>query len=446
MSSAATASLWKALGGRAGLLESVSFSGEPEGLASRFEVGALASATVAVAALAVAELWSARTAARLRRVHVDQRLAATAFRCERLLEPQGWTLPERTDPVIGDYRGSDGWIRLHTNYPHHRDAALRVLGATADKSAVSAAVARWNVAELESAVLEAGGCAAALRSREDWSRQPQGRAVAAESVVAWHGKCAREPKPGASSAPLSGIRVLDLTRVIAGPVGSRFLAAHGADVLRIDPPGFNEGEALLAETTMGKRCASLNLKKAGDRKLFQELVSGADVLLHGYRPRAMESLGYDEESLRKLNPALAIVRHNAYGWSGPWADRRGFDSLVQMSSGIAHPGNDGAPTPLPAQALDHGTGFLLAAAACRALTGGHACARLSLARTARLLVDLERSAPAAQAAAEPSELYETVNIAWGALRRIRSPGEIEGYQVYWRTPAGPLGRHEPRWL
>ena len=253
------------------------------------------------------------------------------------------------------------------------------------------------------------------------------------------------PERSRAAAPLSGMRVLDLTRIIAGPVGSRFLAAHGAEVLRIDPPGFEEGAALLVETTLGKRCATLDLKDAPDRKVFGALLTGADVLMHGYRPGAMEALGYSAETLHALNPALVIVRHDAYGWTGPWAQRRGFDSLVQMSSGIAHPGSDSAPTPLPAQALDHGTGYLLAAAACRALTSGRASARLSLARTARVLVDLGMAERSDEKSGGATDIYEGGDTAWGPVLRVRSPGVIDGHIVSWRMPAGPLGRHEPRW-
>ena len=179
--------LWSELGGARDLAGKISLSGVSENLASPFEVGALASATVAVATLAAAELWSARTGEPPRRVIIDRRLAGASFCCERLVKPQGWTLPDRWDPIIGDYRAKDGWIRLHTNYSHHRDAAMRVLGVPPEKNAVSNAVARWDIAALESAVVTAGGAAAALRTRDDWLRHPQGKAIAAEPIIAWEG-------------------------------------------------------------------------------------------------------------------------------------------------------------------------------------------------------------------------------------------------------------------
>jgi len=439
--------LWRALGGDDALLEALHFSGPAGGLPSRFHVSDLAAATIGVATLAAAELWAARRKETPRPVTVDRRLAAAAFRCERLLQPVGWTLPAPWDPIAGDYEAADGWIRLHTNYSYHRDAVIRILDVPADRQRVSAAVKSKNATELERAVVDAGGCAAALRTMDVWRAHPQGVALADEPLCHWDARRISHPLGSDAPAPLGGVRVLDMTRVIAGPVGTRYLAAFGADVLRIDPPKFEEVAALLPETTRGKRCAPLDLRAAGDRSTWERLIAQADVLVHGYRPGAMEALGYFSARLRELNPALVVVRYDAYGWSGPWSDRRGFDSLVQMSTGIAHPGHDGRPTPLPAQALDHGTGYLIAAAVCRALTDGRASALLSLARTARLLAELGTDGdPDAPELGDTDALLESSDTAWGPVRQVRCPGRIEGHDVRWRESAGPLGRHPPRWI
>jgi CoA-transferase family III len=438
--------LWTALGGPATALNALEFSGAPGGLPSRFQVSAFANSTIGVATLAAAELWARRRGEKVRRVTVERGVASAAFRCERLLTPIGWSLPAMWDPMTADYEAADGWIRLHTNYSCHRDAALRILGAAADKSQVADAVKSWRAEELESAVVDAGGCAAALRSRGAWQQHAQGIALGNESICIWDGRRSPRPARAEPDSPLGGIRVLDLTRVIAGPIGTRYLAAFGADVLRLDPPGFQEVPVLLPTTTRGKRCAAIDLKNPAQRSTWERLVTQADILVHGYRPGAMEALGYSTNRLRELNPALAIVRCDAYGWSGPWAARRGFDSLVQMSSGIAHPGSDGRPTPLPGQALDHGTGYLIAAAACRALSDGYACARLSLARTARLLLELGTDGDAhALERSDVDECMERTDSEWGPLRDVRCPGRIEGYDVRWRHAAGSLARHEPRW-
>lgn len=160
--------------------------------------------------------------------------------------------------------------------------------------------------------------------------------------------------------PLAGIKVLDFTRVLAGPVATRFLAGLGADVLRIDPPEWDE-PGVVPDVILGKRCARLDLHTAEDRRVFEALLARADIVVHGYRPGAMARLGYDEGERRTINPGLVDVSLCAYGWTGPWAGRRGFDSLVQMSIGIAEAGmrwqQAERPVPLPVQALDHATGL-----------------------------------------------------------------------------------------
>ena len=414
---------------------------------SRFHVSDLAAATIGVATLAAAELWAVRRKESLRTVTVNRRLAAAAFRCERWLKAVGWTLPPPWDPIAGDYETADGWIRLHTNYAYHRDAVTRVLDVSAERERVAAAVKSRSAAELETGVVNAGGAAAMLRTIDAWRAHPQGAALANEPLCDRDSECVPHPLPAALSAPLSGVRVLDLTRVIAGPVGTRYLAAFGADVLRVDPPGFEEVAALLPETTRGKRCAALDLHRPRDRSTWEVLIAKADLLVHGYRPGAMEALGYSAQRLRELNPRLVVVRYDAYGWSGPWAGRRGFDSLVQMSTGIAHPGDSGRPKPLPAQALDHGTGYLIAAAACRGLTEGRTSARLSLARTARLLVELGTDCdPGAPGLSDIATLLDSSDTTWGPVQAVPCPGSIEGHEVRWREPAGPLGRHSPHWI
>jgi hypothetical protein len=444
---ALTRMLWSALGGDARLLDALQYEGREGGLPSRFYVSDLAAATIGVAGLAAAELWAVRRGEAPRPVIVDRRHAAAAFRCERWLRPIGWTLPAPWDPIAGDYESADGWIRLHTNYSYHRDAVTRVLGVAAERDRVAAAVKARGATDLETAVVEAGGCAAALRTAEAWRAHPQGAALLHEPVCHRDLRRVSHRLPPDAPAPLAGIRVLDLTRVIAGPIGTRLLAAFGADVLRIDPPSFDEVPALLPETTRGKRCAALDLRAPEDRSTWEGLIAAADVLVHGYRPGAMEALGYARERLSVLNPSLIVVRYDAYGWSGPWAGRRGFDSLVQMSTGIAHPPDGGKPTPLPAQALDHATGYLVAAAACRALVDGTSESRLSLARTARLLVELgddgDRGAPAQD---DVDAFLEAAGTAWGPVRQISCPARIAGHQVRWRETAGPLGRHPGRWL
>jgi len=427
---------------------------EAGALPSTFAVTDLACASLGAAGQAVAQLIQQQTG-RLPGVSVDRRLASFWFSSS--IRPVGWETPPLWDPVAGDYASADGWIRLHTNAPHHRAAAERVLGKAADRSEMAAYVAKWKAAELEQAIVDEGGCAAQMRSWQAWQSHPQGLAVNAEALVqrqtyqttpdkAWLGSVAR---------PLAGLKVLDLTRVLAGPVASRFLAGLGADVLRIDSPSWNE-PGVVPEMTLGKRCARLDLKSAEGRRIFASLLQDTDILFHGYRADALEQLGYTASALQTLAPGLIDVSLNAYGWSGPWRNRRGFDSLVQMSSGIAAAGmawkQADKPVPLPLQALDHATGYLMAASALQALSerlksGRGGSARLSLARTAKLLVEAgqvpEQPALRAEEASDQGLVVEQT--AWGPAHRLLAPVTISGTPLQWDLAAGELGSHRAQW-
>lgn len=420
-------------------------------LPSVFPVTALATAAVATAGVAAAR-WT--DPAHPPAVTVDRALASEWFAFS--IRPVDFTLPPVWDAVAGDYATRDGWIRLHTNAPHHRAAALRVLGVAEDRGAVASAVAERDGDELEAAVVAAGGCAAAMRDRDIWAVHPQGAAVAGEPLVAWSDPAEAavdRPAPVDRARPLAGVRVLDLTRVLAGPVATRFLAGLGADVLRIDPPDWDE-DAVVPEVTLGKRCAGLDLGTNEDRARLRDLLAAADVLVHGYRPGALDGLGLDAATRRGLAPALVDVSLDAYGWTGPWAGRRGFDSLVQMSTGIAHAGMTAAgadrPVPLPVQALDHATGYFLAAAALTGLlarrTGsGATTARLSLARTARLLVDAPAGPVTDPLPPDPSLGDVLEDTTWGTARRLRPPLAVEGVAYGWDRPARALRTDPAAW-
>jgi crotonobetainyl-CoA:carnitine CoA-transferase CaiB-like acyl-CoA transferase len=373
------------------------------------------------------------------------------------VRPQGWTLPPPWDPVAGDYAAADGWIRLHTNAPHHRAVALDVLGAPFEKAAVAAAVSRWNIDALETAIVERGGAAAAMRSIDAWRAHPQGAAVAGEPLVHLerHAPGSRPRWSVTPERPLRGIRILDLTRILAGPVATRFLAGYGADVLRIDPLDWDEA-SLAPEVTLGKRCARLDLRSPDGIATFEALLAQADVLVHGYRPGALDALGLDAPRRRSIRPELVDVSLDAYGWSGPWRARRGFDSLVQMSSGIADAGMrrfaKDRPFPLPVQALDQAAGYLLAATVIHGLTarittGAGTTARTSLARVAHELISLPPvTAAAAFEPEQPSDLSDAVETTvWGETRRLRAPLSIDGAPLHWDRPATPLGSSPPSW-
>ena len=439
-------------GGGARARPRVDFAGEGS-LRSAFAVSDLAAGAVAAAGAAVAELIAVGTGQRPA-LMVDRRLCSFWFGTS--LRPLGWSVPPGWDAVAGDYRTQDGWIRLHTNAPHHRAAALSVLEVGPDREQVAAAVRTWRAEALETAVVARGGCAAAMRSMAEWAAHEQGSSVATEALL-WR-SAENDERPGGAidpARPLAGIRVLDLTRVLAGPVATRFLAGFGADVLRVDPPAWQEA-ALEPEMTLGKRCSRLDLRDPAARAQLCGLLAEADVFVHGYRPGALERLGLGAMERRRLRPGLVDVCLDAYGWTGPWAGRRGFDSLVQMSAGIAEFGmrsfGKDVPTSLPVQALDHATGYILATAAIRGLTerlrtGHGSTARASLARTAALLSD----APPGEQGAEPDSLEEAdfdpviEPTAWGPARRLRPPLQLADAPMRWNRPASPLGSAEAQW-
>ncbi len=449
---AALASIWSALGGPEEWPRRLRVTGCGT-LPSAFAVTDLAVASVASAVLAVAELAAARHNA-VAEATVDRRLASMWFAAS--IRPQGWAIPPLRAMVTGDYAAADGWVRLHANAPRHLRAALAALDAPEERDQVARAVRRWQAEALEAAVLERGGCAAAMRGMAAWAAHPQGRAVSQEPVVhAGPGSLGTPPAwPAARDRPLRGIRVLDMTRVLAGPVATRFLAGYGAEVLRIDPPGWDE-PGVVPDVTLGKRCARLDLRQPEGRAAWERLLRGADVLVHGYRPGALAALGFDDERRQVLRPGLIDVSLDAYGWSGPWRGRRGFDSLVQMSSGIAEAGmarlGRGKPAPLPVQALDHATGYVIAAAVVRGLTrrlstGAGTVARTSLARTAALLAGLPAKDEPPLAPETPADgTQQLEQTSWGPARRLRPPCALAGAPMHWNHPATSLGSASASW-
>lgn len=423
-------------------------------LPSYFDVTSLAAASIGAAGLMLARFTPNGTASPST-VSVDRRLASFWFGLS--MRPQGWQLPPIWDAVAGDYQAKDGWVRLHTNAPHHRARAMAVLGVDENRDAVAKAVYGWEMEALEAAIVGAGGCAAAMRCFNDWAAHPQGKAIAKEPLVLWeeHGQVTPKPLNADPKQPLAGLRVLDLTRVLAGPAATRFLAAFGADVLRIDPPHWDEAVAV-QEMTLGKRCARLDLRTKDDRAVFEALLKDADIIIHGYRADALRALDYGPDERRFINPGVIDISLNAYGWTGPWSTRRGFDSLVQMSSGIADFGMRRAsaekPFPLPVQALDHSTGYFMAAAALRALAlrqeeGKVFSARMSLARTAHLLSAFkhERLSGDLSEATEADLDPWVETTVWGDAKRLRFPVQIGSLAPIWAYPAGPLGTSEPAW-
>jgi CoA-transferase family III len=452
--------LWRAaMGPERATLDTLEVVSPGRWLGGPLAVDELALGSAAVALLSAAELAAARTGRRPA-VSLSAEHVALSFRSERHLLVGGTSSGSPFAPLSRMLRCADGrWARTHGNYPHHAAALAGALGFdltgedARDVTALEVAAATSDAVALEEAVIAAGGCAAALRSRGAWAEHPAGRSVASQPLIAWDHDLGLRPRRAlpscASSArPCDGIRVLDLTRVIAGPVAGRTLAALGAEVLRVDPPALPELRLQHLDTGPGKRSAIVDLADA-DRR--EALLAAADVVLIGYRPGALDRFGLGSEQLARRHPQLVQVRLSAWGAAGPWARRRGFDSLVQVATGIAAAcaDADGAPGVLPAQALDHATGHLAAAAALRGLlrraTGEPiAPARLSLARTAQTLLDLPRPA---RSTAPETELADARShrVAFGEIELIGPPGALDGEPLRWDHGPRPLGGDDATW-
>lgn len=427
---------------------------------SSFRVGTAAQVSIAAVACAANAIWQSRTG-RLQRVSVDMRHAAAEFRSERYLRVNGGPSLDVWDPITGAYQCGDGrWVRIHANFPHHRDGILRLLGCEHNRDSVASAVRTWDAQAFEHAAAKAGLVAAMMRSVAEWDAHPQGRSVAALPVVALTriGDAPPRPLPDGADRPLSGMRVLDLTRVVAGPVCGRVLAAHGADVLVVSAAHLPSLEPLVVDTGRGKRATFVDLRAADGRQTLARLLAGADIFVQSYRPGALASHGFGPDEAAALRPGIVYVSLTAYGQRGPWAARRGFDSIVQTTSGLndaeALAAGTTEPKPLPCQALDHASGYLMALGALaalfrRATEGGSWHAQVSLARTGRWLRALGRVehgfACADPTIQEMADLLEESPSGWGRLLAVRHAARMSETPPHWDLPSIPLGTHAPAW-
>jgi crotonobetainyl-CoA:carnitine CoA-transferase CaiB-like acyl-CoA transferase len=406
------------------------------------------AAAVTASTVAASVLDSVRTGDTVHHVSVNARHVAVAARSERYAHKAGDApSPNLFAPLSRFWQTADGWLRLHTNYEWHRSRALAVLDCGEQPAEVAAAVRTWRGDELESALDAAGALGYVVRTRSDWNAHPQGRAAADQPLLDWSqprmGKIIRRmARPGRFAEDL---RVLDLTRVIAGPVATKTLAAWGADVLRIDSPRLPEIPGQALDMLPGKRSALLDFEEPEGRKRLQELLARADVLVHGYRPGALDRYGLGKDALTERHPHLIAVQLSAWGLIGPWSTRRGFDSLVQCATGIAAAESvDDRPGALPAQALDHATGYLAAAASLLSLArreqGEEAAGyvSLSLAKTADWLfrnVTGELQASRSGPPVPPDDYYVTLSGADQPVRLIGPPGQVGDVRPKWDATA-----------
>lgn len=469
-------------------LDAVDIEGDDPGLPSVFRVGTLAAASIGAAGLAAARFHQLRGGPG-QRVGIDVRRALAAFRSERYLSVDGGAPFELRHPVTGYFETRDGrWIQLHANFAHHLHGILRVLGCSERRDDVAHAIrTHWDGAALDEALAQAGLCAALVRTPREWAALEQAQAVASLPLFeieriddgdggdGGDGGEGGAPMQRPAARPLEGVRVLDLTRIIAGPVAGRVLAHHGADVLLVNGPHLPNIAPLVIDNGRGKRSATLDLREAADRAQLHALVRDADVFLQGYRPGALAAHGFAPEALARERPGIVCVSICAYSHRGPWRERRGFDSLVQSASGIvwaesvaaAHGGvmpatqidvSTGkpfdAPRPLPCQALDHATGYLAAfgamvALARRAQEGGSWHVRVSLAQTGRWLQTMGTLAQGQRSpdvrAQDLADCFEEMDTPFGRVRAVASAERLERTPAFYARPSVPIGTDAPQW-
>ncbi len=433
-------------------------------LRTPFRIGDTAAASLAAVGLAISDIWKLRTG-RAQSVRIDTRQATASLRSSRYMTLDGKPAAAERHSLMGVYPAKNGrWSYLHCNFPNHRDAALSVLGVEEDGEAVRRAVAGWDALQLEEAIIAANGAGGMVRSMEEWARHPQAAAVAALPLMEIE-KIGDSPPQALPEGdrPLSGVRVLDLTRVLAGPTCARTLAEHGADVMKITAPHLPSITAQEYDTGHGKLNAHLDLRQEQDVARLLDLASEADVFSQGYRPGTLARRGLSPEALASIRPGIVYVSLSAFGRAGPWAARRGFDTVVQTVSGITDrqgklfPGAQPGPQFYPVSAIDYLTGYLMAfgaavALARRAREGGSWLVSISLAQTGRWLVQQGQVAEAELR--EVPEDFTTEEIArWstvsdvpgGRLSHLRPVAQLSETQPYWARPAVPLGYHEPTW-
>ena len=434
----------------------VDISGADPVLPTRYLLGTAGAAALGALGLAVARLWELRTGRR-QRVSVDLRAAAVSLRSARYLRIDGKPLPPPWDPLSGFYPVHDGWISIHCNFPNHRDAALRVLKSSAERAEAERQSAGWKGEELEDAIHAAGGCAGYVRTREAWLGHPQARALGDQPLIEIEriGEAPPEALP-AAERPLSGVRVLDLTRVLAGPTCARSLAEHGADVLKITAAHLPDSGLVELDTGIGKRSAHIDLRDAQGVAALEALAREADVFSQSYRPGALAARGFSPQALARLRPGIVCVSLSAWGTSGPWRERRGFDSIVQAVSGMAHASGDGKkPRLLPVSAIDYVSGYLMAcgaslALARRAREGGSWLVRVALARVGKWIVDLGEAhgfaaVPEDLPEAELARLMGEMDAPDGRIRYLRPVIRLSETAPHWSRPPVPLGYHPPSW-
>ena len=423
-----------------------------------YSVGEAGAAAIAAVGMGAAWLWEQAGHER-QSVTVDVTAAAAAMQSFKFLRVDGRPPGQVMDELTGFYRVKDGrWFYLHCNFANLAAKNCQVLGARPSKLSLAARAAGWDGGILEEAIAAAGGCGAMVRSEKEWRSHPQGIAAVAGPPleILRIGDAPPEPLP-ASGRPLGGVRVLDLTRVLAGPTCAKALAEHGADVLRVSCADLPDSGILDVDTGLGKLSTHLDLRDAGQMRTLRQLVEGCDVFSQAYRPGSLDKRGLSPTDLANARPGIVAVTLNAWGYRGPWNERRGYDTVVQAANGMALSSEQDEPACLPVSVQDYVAGYLMAygtlvALSRRVTEGGSWLVRVSLA-TCGEWVRAHRRIDLAHCAPYPQQVPDTQVQPWlarsespfGSLTHLGPVVQMSGTPARWARPVVQAGASPPQW-
>jgi crotonobetainyl-CoA:carnitine CoA-transferase CaiB-like acyl-CoA transferase len=423
-------------------------------LPSRYRIGEAAAVSLALSAAAAADIHEAR-GGQAQQVSSSVRAAALAITSYQHNRLDGKPVPRQPPgvPTSSIYQcGSGGWVHLQGGLPHLKRGTLELLGCDDDLSEIARTLRHWDAAELEDALAARGLCGARARTWDEWSEHEHGAVVTAAPLVEIIKIGEAPPKRTARAArPLGGIRVMDLTRILAGPVCGKTLASHGADVLHVSTPALPNILNCVIDTGHGKRTCELDLREEAGAGRLHELADTCDIFVNGYRSGGLESRGFGPSDLAERAPGIIYVSVNCYGHGGPWGQRRGWEQLAQTVTGIVLAEGDAAPRLLPGAPNDYITGFLAAYGAMAALraqltVGGSWWVRASLCQTAAWIQRAGHLERPPGGIPEPADAdYATAATGFGQLRYLRPPVTMTGTQPRWALPPSPLGSHAAGW-
>lgn len=437
---------------------------------SSYKIGILAQASIGLSALVAAQIHAYRNKISVPQVTVPLEHAIIEYKSERLYTIDNQPTPARGS-IGGLHKTSDGYVRIHDSFPNHVQGTLKLLGLSprSNRAQVSERASDWAAIDLENcAIVEAKVAIYALRSYRQWDQLPQSKAISNFPIgirqvsQTSHGGLSSRMKDGNTKC-LQGLRVVEMSRVIAAPLCGKTLAAHGAEVIWVTSPNLPDLPVLDREFGRGKKTVQLDIHNPSDREKLLALLRECDVFIQGFRPGSLASYGLSQEDLIKINPGIIVANMSAFGPDGPWSARRGFDSLVQTCSGMnvseaEHAGHGEAARPTPCQALDHTGGYMLAVGVMaavyhRAENGGSWRVDVSLAGMMKYLRSLGQYPGSTGFKAKdfkkpedvPEEYFETRDTSFGKIKSIKHSATIEGVQVGWDIMPKPLGSDRSAW-